>query len=100
MISAADVLSGRVDHASLAGKTVVVGTTASRLGDQYRLPGWGNASGVFIHVIGAESELGGRGRLVIRKSGTEPLIRVMAEGDDPEMIERLVDRICEAVAAA
>ncbi len=51
-------------------------------------------------IAGAESELGGRGRLVIRKSGTEPLIRVMAEGDDPVMVERLVDRICEAVAAA
>ena len=48
----------------------------------------------------AENELGDRGRLVIRKSGTEPLIRVMAEGDDPAMVERLVDRICEAVAAA
>jgi phosphoglucosamine mutase len=51
-------------------------------------------------IAGAENELGGRGRLVIRKSGTEPLIRVMAEGDDPVMVERLVDRICEAVAAA
>jgi phosphoglucosamine mutase len=51
-------------------------------------------------IAGAESELGDRGRLVIRKSGTEPLIRVMAEGDDADMVERLVDRICEAVAAA
>jgi phosphoglucosamine mutase len=51
-------------------------------------------------IAGAEGELGTRGRLVIRKSGTEPLIRVMAEGDDPAMVERLVDRICEAVAAA
>ena len=51
-------------------------------------------------IAGAESELGTRGRLVIRKSGTEPLIRVMAEGDDRQMVERLVDRICEAVAAA
>jgi phosphoglucosamine mutase len=51
-------------------------------------------------IAGAESELGERGRLVIRKSGTEPLIRVMAEGDDGAMVERLVDRICEAVAAA
>jgi phosphoglucosamine mutase len=51
-------------------------------------------------IAGAESELGDRGRLVIRKSGTEPLIRVMAEGDDKEMVERLVDRICDAVAAA
>ena len=58
------------------------------------------AAGVKEAIAGAESELGDRGRLVIRKSGTEPLIRVMAEGDDPAMIERLVDRICEAVAAA
>jgi len=58
------------------------------------------AAGVKAAIAGAESELGDRGRLVIRKSGTEPLIRVMAEGDDQAMVERLVDRICEAVAAA
>jgi len=58
------------------------------------------AEGVKAAIAGAESELGTRGRLVIRKSGTEPLIRVMAEGDDPAMVERLVTRICEAVAAA
>jgi len=58
------------------------------------------AESVKAAIAGAESELGARGRLVIRKSGTEPLIRVMAEGDDPAMVERLVDRICEAVAAA
>lgn len=59
-----------------------------------------DADAVKAAIAGAETELGGRGRLVIRKSGTEPLIRVMAEGDDPVMVERLVDRICEAVAAA
>ena len=58
------------------------------------------AEGVKAAIADAEGELGNRGRLVIRKSGTEPLIRVMAEGDDPAMVERLVDRICEAVAAA
>jgi phosphoglucosamine mutase len=51
-------------------------------------------------IAAAEAELAGRGRLVIRKSGTEPLIRVMAEGDDPAMVERLVDQICEAVQTA
>ena len=59
-----------------------------------------DADSVKAVIAGAESELEGKGRLVIRKSGTEPLIRVMAEGDDHEMVERLVDRICEAVAAA
>jgi phosphoglucosamine mutase len=51
-------------------------------------------------IAAAEAELEGRGRLVIRKSGTEPLIRVMAEGDDPQLVERVVDDICEAVRTA
>jgi phosphoglucosamine mutase len=51
-------------------------------------------------IAAAEGELEGRGRLVIRKSGTEPLIRVMAEGDDPELVQRVVDDICEAVRTA
>ena len=51
-------------------------------------------------IASAEAELEGKGRLVIRKSGTEPLIRVMAEGDDPKQVERLVDDICAAVQSA
>jgi phosphoglucosamine mutase len=51
-------------------------------------------------IADAEAELAGRGRLVIRPSGTEPLIRVMAEGDDAAQVERLVDQVCEAVRAA
>jgi phosphoglucosamine mutase len=51
-------------------------------------------------IAAAEQELNARGRLVIRKSGTEPVIRVMAEGDDQALVERLVDDICEAVQSA
>jgi phosphoglucosamine mutase len=51
-------------------------------------------------IAEAEKELEGKGRLLIRKSGTEPLIRVMAEGDDPALVEKVVDEICEAVQAA
>jgi len=55
---------------------------------------------VIKRIAAAEKALDGRGRLVIRKSGTEPLIRVMAEGDDMTEVERIVDDICAAVAAA
>ncbi len=51
-------------------------------------------------IDGARRRLGTEGRLLIRKSGTEPLIRVMAEGDEEGMIRAVVDEICEAVTAA
>jgi phosphoglucosamine mutase len=51
-------------------------------------------------IARAEAELEGKGRLVIRPSGTEPVIRVMAEGDDAAQVERVVDDICDAVRAA
>ncbi len=51
-------------------------------------------------IADAEAELNGSGRLVIRPSGTEPVIRVMAEGDDAAQVEAVVDRICDAVKAA
>ena len=41
--------------------------------------------------------LGGQGRLVIRPSGTEPVIRVMAEGDDEGLVHQVVGDIVEAV---
>ena len=49
-------------------------------------------------IAAAEAELDGKGRLVIRASGTEPVIRVMAEGDDKGQVEAVVDRICAVVA--
>lgn len=51
-------------------------------------------------IADAEAELNGSGRLVIRPSGTEPVIRVMAEGDDAAQVEAVVDRICDAVKEA
>lgn len=51
-------------------------------------------------IAAGEKALRGKGRLLIRKSGTEPLIRVMAEGEDPATVERVVDDICAAVTAA
>ena len=51
-------------------------------------------------IAEGEAALAGRGRLVIRASGTEPLIRVMAEGDEATEVEQVVDSICDAVRKA
>lgn len=45
----------------------------------------------------AESRFNGSGRVLVRESGTEPLIRVMAEGDDPALVEGVVNDLCEVI---
>ena len=51
-------------------------------------------------IAAAEADLVGKGRLLIRKSGTEPLIRVMAECEDAGLLARVVDGIVAEVASA
>ncbi len=58
------------------------------------------ADGVKAAIAAAEAALAGNGRLVIRKSGTEPLIRVMAEGEDEALVHRVVDDVVQAVTRA
>jgi phosphoglucosamine mutase len=48
-------------------------------------------------VRGIEAELDGRGRVILRPSGTEPLIRVTLEGDDREQVERLAKHLADTV---
>ncbi len=48
-------------------------------------------------ITNAEARISDSGRLLIRPSGTEPLIRVMAEGDDCALVDEVVDHIVEAI---
>ncbi|QQS12295.1 MAG: phosphoglucosamine mutase [Rhodospirillales bacterium] len=71
-----------------------------------RLPAGTNANAVLDSapvaraLAEAEASFGADGRLLVRKSGTEPLIRVMAEGDDPDAVARVVDGLVEIIASA
>ena len=47
-----------------------------------------------------EQQLGARGRVLLRKSGTEPLIRVMVEGDDHDQVLAFANKIADAVKLA
>ena len=51
-------------------------------------------------ILDAENQLGNSGRLVIRPSGTEPLIRVMAEGEDETLVRRIVSELCGVISKA
>ncbi|MCT8160933.1 phosphoglucosamine mutase [Pseudoruegeria sp. SHC-113] len=58
------------------------------------------AGSVQSAIADGEGRLSGTGRLLIRKSGTEPLIRVMGESEDPVLLEQVIDSIVDAVSAA
>ena len=58
-----------------------------------------DADNVISAISDAEARLNGQGRLLIRKSGTEPLIRVMAECEDGALLTEIVDSIVAEVEA-
>jgi phosphoglucosamine mutase len=58
------------------------------------------AAGVKAAIADGEARLGEAGRLLIRKSGTEPVVRVMAEGEDAALIAAVVGDIAEAIRQA
>lgn len=51
-------------------------------------------------IADGEEKLNGSGRLVIRKSGTEPVIRVMGEGESPTLVQNVVEQICESIQSS
>lgn len=57
-------------------------------------------AGVAAAVAAVEQSLGGRGRVVLRASGTEPVIRVMVEGEDQQAVERHAAALAQAVTSA
>ena len=52
---------------------------------------------VIAAIKDGENKLGDLGRILIRKSGTEPLIRVMAESDDQTLVDAVVSQIVEEI---
>ena len=59
--------------------------------------GWEENTLIAAAISAGESELGDDGRILVRPSGTEPLIRVMAEGPDEVELERIVDDIAAVI---
>ena len=59
--------------------------------------GWESNKNIQDAISEAERELGGNGRILVRPSGTEPLIRVMAEGPDQDQLDELCNRIGDVI---
>mgnify|MGYP000624981754 FL=1 len=102
LVAALQVLAALVRSGKKASEVLHLFDRVPQLLKNVRFEGGAplEAESVKSAIARAEAELNGSGRLVIRPSGTEPVIRVMAEGDDAAQVERLVESICEAVKAA
>ena len=102
LVAALQVLAALVRSGKRASELLHLFDTVPQLLKNVRYAGGAplDDAGVKAAIAQAEAELNGAGRLVIRPSGTEPVIRVMAEGDDAAQVERVVTTICDAVQKA
>lgn len=91
------VEQGKALHELVAGfelfPQVLVNVRLQHMIDPYAIPA------LVAEFEKAEQQLKGRGRLLIRKSGTEPVIRVMVEGDQQEEVQALANHLADAVRA-
>lgn len=102
LIAALQVLRVLIEHDKPASQVFNVFEPAPQLLENVRIKKGARpleAEGVKAKLEQAEEKLSGSGRLVVRPSGTEPLIRVMAEGD-ARLIREVVDEIMEAIKSA
>jgi phosphoglucosamine mutase len=102
LITALQVLSALVEEQRPASKAVRLFEPLPQRLMNVRVNGGAPLESVGVRdaIRLAEAELGSHGRLLIRKSGTEPLIRVMAEGEDDKLIDRVVGALALAIERA
>lgn len=102
LIAALQVLAVIVKSGKLASEVLNVFEPLPQLLKNVRYQGSSPLEEVSVQdaIAEAEKRIAGCGRLLIRKSGTEPLIRVMAEGDDEALVSEIVDELVSVIKRA
>jgi phosphoglucosamine mutase len=102
LVAALQVLAAIVETGAPASAVCHVFTPLPQLLRNIRVRGGAplDACAVKQAIEDGERRLGKAGRLLVRKSGTEPLIRIMAEGEDAALVSLVVDEIAAAVTEA
>jgi phosphoglucosamine mutase len=101
LMVALQVLAAIVETGAPASRVCNIFTPVPQLLKNVRFAGGAplETTAVKTAISAGERRLGKKGRLVVRKSGTEPLIRIMAEGEDERLVATIVDEIAAAVIA-
>ncbi len=100
LITALQVLSSLKRRGGKASDITAMMTTYPQLLVNVRVDtkdGWENNEAIKAAIQAGDEELGDSGRILVRPSGTEPLIRVMAEGPDQDQLDVICHRIAEVV---
>jgi len=100
LMAALNVLQVLKEHGGKASEALNVFTPVPQILKNVRFEGDSPLAKADVQaaIKAAEEMLANDGRLLVRASGTEPLIRVMAEGDDAAQVEAVVDEVCAAIA--
>jgi phosphoglucosamine mutase len=100
LLAALQVLSVIVEQGRTAREVCRVFTPLPQLLKNVRFSGASPLRNKRVQhaIAAAEVQLGSAGRLLIRESGTEPLVRVMAEAEDEALVSRIVDELCDVIA--
>jgi phosphoglucosamine mutase len=101
LVAALQVLAALVSTGKPASEVLHLFDPLPQLLKSVRFTGKPLENDAVLKIIAeGEATLAGTGRLLIRKSGTEPVIRVMAEGENKALVKQVVEGICAAVVAA
>jgi phosphoglucosamine mutase len=106
VVAALQVLAALVEGGKPASETMRLFEPVPQLLRNVKLASGANADSILEHkvvrqaIADVEQRLSGRGRLVIRKSGTEALIRIMAEGDDAKEVDTVVAELAAVITKA
>jgi len=101
LMVALQVLAAIIETGAPASRVCKIFTPVPQLLKNVRFAGGAplETAAVKKAISAGERRLGKAGRLVVRKSGTEPLIRIMAEGEDERLVATIVDEIAAVVIA-
>lgn len=102
IVAALQVLASIVDSGESLNQLTQGMSLYPQVLENVRFSGESNpleAEAVKLAVKKVEAELADTGRVLLRKSGTEPLLRVMVEGEDAELVQRSASKIADSVAA-